>query len=197
MTEQTLVPGRAMSRPWWLRAAAVIAGSAVAGAAALTITACGGGHAGPTASSGTGSRPGVMSHAEALHLAGQCIRQHGVPGFPDPTVNGAGQVVIGRAQLLAVPKLVLTQAMTACRTALGRADIQAGQYSGQGGRPTPQQMHAILAFARCLRAHGVTGLADPNPVTGDIRLPPGMAKRSPVLVNAQRACRSRLPGSGR
>jgi len=185
-----------MSRPWWLRAAAVIAGSAVAGAAALTITACGGGRAGPAASSGTGGRPGVMSHAEALHLAGQCIRQHGVPGFPDPTVNGTGQVVIGRAQLLAVPKLVVTQAMTACRQALARADIQAGQYQGRGGRPTPQQMHAILAFARCLRAHGVTGLADPNPVTGDIRLPPGTPKRSPVVVNAQRACGSLLPGNG-
>jgi hypothetical protein len=196
MTEQTLFPGRAMSRPWWLRAAAVIAGSALAGAAALTITACGGGHAGPTVSSGGGSRPGVVSHAEALHLAGQCIRQHGIPGFPDPTVTGAGQVVISKAQLLAVPKLILAQAMTDCRRALGRAGIQAGLDHGLGGRPAPQQMHAILAFARCLRAHGLTGLADPNPVTGDIRLPPGVGKRSPVVLNAQRACRSLLPGSG-
>ena len=196
MTEQTLVPGGATSRPWWLRAAAAIAGGAVAAVAALTITACGGGQAGPAAAAGTGSRPGVMSHAEALHLAGQCIRQHGVSGFPDPTVNGTGQVVIGRAQLLAVPKLVLAQAMTACRRALARADIQAGNDHGLGGRPTPQQMHAILDFARCMRAHGLTGLADPNPVTGDIRLPPGIAKRSPVVVNAQRACMSRLPGNG-
>ena|SRR5215469_6838304 len=196
MTEQTFVPSRVTSRPWWLRAVAVIAGSAVAGVAALMITACGSGQTGPTVSPGTGGQHAVMSHAEALHLVGRCIRQHGIPGFPDPTINGSGQVMIGKAQLLAVSKSVMAQAMTACRTALDRAGIQAGLDHGMGGRPTPQQMHMFLAFARCLRAHGVTGLADPNPVTGDIRLPPGVGKFSPVVVNAQRACRSLLPGNG-
>lgn len=162
----------------------------MAAVAALTITACSGGQAGPAAS----GAPGVVSHAEALHLAGRCIRQHGVPSFPDPTVDGTGQVTISRTQLLAVSKAVLNQAMTACRGALGRAGIQAG--NGLGGRPTPQQIRVYLAFARCLRAHGVARLADPNPVTGDLRLPPGMTKDSPVLLRAQRACRSLLPGNG-
>lgn len=165
----------------------------MAGVAALTITACGGGQAGPSGPAAS-TAPGVVSHAEALHLAGRCIRQHGVPGFPDPTVDGTGKVTISKTQLLAVPKAVLNQAMTACRGALGRAGIQAA--TGLSGRPTAQQMRAFLAFARCLRAHGVAGLADPKPVTGDLSLPPGMTKDSPVLLRAQQACRSLLPGDG-
>jgi hypothetical protein len=170
--------------------------AALAGLTAITIAACGGGQGGPTVPSASGSRPGAVSHAEALHLAGQCIRQHGVPGFPDPTVDSTGQVTISKTQLLAVPKAVLGQAMTACRAALDRAGIQAGRDHGLGGRPSPQQMRAILAFARCMRAHGLTGLADPNPVNGQLSLPPGTAKTSPVVLHAQQACRSLLPGSG-
>jgi len=168
----------------------------VAGAAALTITACGGGQAGPSAPAASAA-PRVVSHAEALHLAGQCIRQHGIPGFPDPTADATGQVTIGKAQLLAVPKPVVSQALTACRGALDRAGIHAGQDHSLGGRPTAQQMRAFLAFARCLRTHGVTGIADPNPVTGDLSLPPGMSKDSPVVLRAQQACRSLLSGNGR
>jgi hypothetical protein len=137
-----------------------LSAAAVAGAAVLTITACGGGQAGPSGPAASAA-PGVVSHAQALHLAGRCIRQHGIPGFPDPTVDATGQVTISKTQLLAVSKAVLNQAMTACRGALG-----------------------------------VTGLADPDPVTGDLRLPPGMTKDSPVLLRAQRACRSLLPGNG-
>ena len=162
---------------------------ALAGLAAVTITACGGRPALP------GGRPSAISRAEALHLAGRCIRQHGVPAFPDPTVN-AGQVVISRTQLLAVPKSVLGQAMTACRAALDRAGIQMGRARGRGGQPSPQQMRAILRFARCLRSHGVVGLADPNPANGQISLPPGTPKRSPAVLRAQQACRSLLPRNG-
>ena len=61
---------------------------------------------------------------------------------------------------------------------------------------TPQQLRALLAFARCMRARGVTGLADPNPANGQISLPPGMAKNSPVVMHANRACLHLLPGNG-
>jgi hypothetical protein len=140
-----------------------------------------------------GGTAGATSQASAMHLAGQCVRQHGIPGFPDPSVNATGQVTFSKTQLLAVPKAVVSQALTACRVALDRAGIQAGSGHGLHLPPSPEQLRQLVAFARCMRAHGVTGMRDPNPANGDITLPPGMSKSSPVLRRAGQACRSLAP----
>jgi hypothetical protein len=163
---------------------------------ALALAGCTAGQAAPAVPSLGGGTAGAPSQASALHLAGQCIRQHGVPGFPDPMLNPAGQVTFDKNQLLGVSKAVIGQAMTACRVALDRAGIQAGHGHDLGGRPSPAQLRQIVAFARCMRAHGLTGLQDPNPANGEISLPPGVAKTSPVVLRATQACRSLLPGNG-
>jgi len=134
--------------------------------------------------------------SSALHLAGQCMRQHGIPGFPDPALNAAGQVTFSKTQLIAAPKAVIQQALTACRVALDRAGIQAGNSHGLSLPPSPAQLRQIVAFARCMRAHGVTGMRDPNPANGQISLPPGVPKDSPLLQRATQACRSLLAGNG-
>jgi hypothetical protein len=110
--------------------------------------------------------------------------------------NSAGQVTFNKTQLLGVSKAVISQAMTACRVALDQAGIQAGRAYGQGAAPPPAQLRQLVAFARCMRAHGLTGLQDPNPANGEIRLPPGVAKDSPVVLRATRVCRLLLPGNG-
>jgi hypothetical protein len=157
---------------------------------ALALAGCAASQAAPSVPSLGGGTAGAASQASALHLAGQCIRQHGVPGFPDPTLDASGQVTFSRPQLLAVPKVVVGQALTACRGALDRAGIQAGRGHDLGGRPSPAQLRQIVAFARCMRTHGLTGLPDPNPANGEISLPPGVSKDSPVVLRAGRACRS-------
>jgi hypothetical protein len=160
------------------------------------MVGCSAGQAAPSVPSLGSGAAGAPSQASALHLAGQCMRQHGIPGFPDPTVNATGQVTFSKTQLIGEPKAVISQALTACRVALDRAGIQAGRGHDLGGKPSPAQLREIVAFARCMRAHGLTGLQDPNPANGQISLPPGVAKTSPVLLRAQQACRSLLPGNG-
>jgi len=163
---------------------------------ALALAGCTASQAAPSVPSLGGGTAGGASQASALHLAGQCIRQHGIPGFPDPVLNSAGQVTFDRSQLAGVSKAVIGQAVTACRVAMDRAGIQAGRGHDLGGRPAPAQLRQIVAFARCLRAHGLTGLRDPNPANGEISLPPGVGKTSPVVLRATQACRSLLPGNG-
>jgi hypothetical protein len=176
------------------RALALLAASAAV--VALALAGCAPGQAAPAVPSLGGGTAGAPSQASALHLAGQCMRQHGIPGFPDPVLNSVGQVTFSKSQLVTVSKAVVSQALTACRVALDRAGIQAGRGHDLGGKPSPAQLREIVAFARCMRAHGLTGLQDPNPANGQISLPPGVAKDSPVVLRASRACRSLLPGNG-
>jgi len=168
-------------------------------ALAAALTACSSGSQTPTVpslhrSGSAGASP--PSTAEALHLAGQCIRDHGIPDFADPTLNAAGQVTFDKAQLMAAPKAAQSQALSACRVALGEAGIGAGRSRGMGGRPSPAQLRKIVAFAGCMRAHGLPTLSDPNPVTGALSLPAGVAKSSPVVQRAFQACRHYIPGGG-
>jgi len=169
---------------------------AILAVVALALAGCTASQAAPAVPSLGGGTAGAPSQVSAMHLAGQCIRQHGIPAFPDPILNSAGQVTFNKSQLLGVSKAVLGQAMTACRVALDQAGIQAGRAYGHGAAPPPAQLRQLVAFARCMRAHGLTGLQDPNPANGEIRLPPGVAKDSPVVLRATRACRSLLPGNG-
>src|SRR5262249_41502446 len=61
--------------------------------AALVVTACGGGSskaAGPPSSSGASSPSASQSQSGAAYA--QCMRQHGVTNFPDPTGSGEFQI---------------------------------------------------------------------------------------------------------
>jgi hypothetical protein len=169
---------------------------AFAAAAAITMAGCAAGQPAPTVPSLRHRPAAAQSQADALRLAGQCMRQHGIPGFPDPTVNAAGAVAFSKDQLITAPRAAVVQAFVACRGALDRAGIQGGNRHDMGGKPTAYQLHQLLAFARCMRAHGLPSLADPNPATGQIALPPGVSKDSPVVLRANQACRALLPGNG-
>jgi hypothetical protein len=132
---------------------------------ALAVTACGSRAASPPvahAAHATGSSSATVSQTRALLLAGRCLRQHGIPNLPDPTIASSGpakgQAVLDKPALVAVPRSVLNQAMAACHNALD----QAGLYGGPNQGPTPQQMQDLLAFARCVRSHGVANFPDPN-----------------------------------
>jgi hypothetical protein len=164
--------------------------------AALSMAACGSGVATRTVLSLPGSTgAGPVSHAQALHLAGQCLRQNGIANFPDPSVDATGTVTVNKQALVGFPKALVSSALAQCRTALDRAGIHVGTSGGGGhGGPSPvKQLQAIVAYARCIRAHGIPNFPDPDPTTGQLSLPPGITKLSPTFVAAQRACRSKLP----
>ena len=119
---------------------------------ALLGAGCGSAGPGPSPGQSGSSDPG----ASAFRYA-DCMRSHGVTGFPDPRVHISGNEVSVMqalpASAAASPRF--KSAQRACRgiiPAPGNASR-----SDQPGRKA-----ALLAFARCMRTHGVSDFPDPN-----------------------------------
>lgn len=90
--------------------------------------------------------PGYVNGSPSTALAfAQCMRAHGVPGFPDPS-NGQFNLA-GLNQNS--PQFV--HAAGICGSSGGNA----------GASQQAQHLAQALRFARCMRANGVTGFPDP------------------------------------
>jgi hypothetical protein len=146
-------------------------------ATALLTAACGGGST-PTSAAQT-------AYQQTLAFS-QCMRAHGVPGYPDPQPNG--NVLITPQDHLAQGSASFMAAIKACQHLLPKT------------KPlTAAQQHQVtvqaLKFTACMRAHGLTGLADPVVNANGIsqRIPNGTKPNSPVFQSAQRACQKLMP----
>jgi hypothetical protein len=105
---------------------------------------------GTASNSGTGSTKNATDQAKAVKFA-ECIREHGVPHFPDP--DAKGDFVFG----IDVSPAVWRKAVDACK------DLQPP--GALSGKRSPKQQSAALRFARCIRENGVKDF--PDPVNGD------------------------------
>ena len=173
------------------------AGTTVAVAGfALWTTACSGRPATPgvatltAAASTSASTPPAAAAAtpDAAKFA-QCMRAHGVPDFPDP-VNGGFHITSGPGSDLDPGSPQFAAANTACK-AFSPEDQAAG------GTVDPQLQAKALAYAACIRSHGVPGYPDPVFVGGSIRetvrAGSGADPSSPLFIAAQNACQSLQP----
>jgi len=167
----------------------VVAGAAVAG---LTLVAagCGGSSGAKVAQVGTTSGANGSGSSRAgsgdprAYVA--CMRSHGVPGFPDPDSSG-------RIQL---PSTIDDRSPTvrAAYRACQSLAPSGGSLTGQGDTLRQDQ---LLAFAKCMRSHGVPAFPDPQAVNGHINFPATAGQNdpsSPVVTAAAAACRSKLGG---
>ena len=151
-------------------------------AVALLAAACGS----SPSSSGT-STDSSKSPATAAFAFASCMRHHGVPNFPDPQVTttpgGGGSI------RQAVPASVgqspkFKAAQNACQGILPSPGS-----SGSGGQGPSKQV--FLAFARCLRSHGVPDFPDPT-AQGQLTLQminaAGVDLKAPSFLDGARAC---------
>ncbi|HEX3977789.1 MAG TPA: hypothetical protein VHW96_16090 [Solirubrobacteraceae bacterium] len=154
----------------------------------LCVAACGG------ASGGTGTNAKAASD-QGLKFA-NCMRSHGVPNFPDPSAGGGIAITPGSGLNPQSP------AFQAAQKRCGKL-LPGG---GPGARkPTRAQFVAGLAFARCMRAHGLPHFPDPlasapagsGPIIslrGMMFKPgPGLDPRSPAFAEAASHCGIRVP----
>jgi hypothetical protein len=162
-----------------------LAGAVVA--LTLTVAACGGGGKanGVASLSGSGKATATTSASssyddrqKALAWA-RCMRQHGID-LPDPkfSENLIEQRLPSRAEQGSAKFKAAEQA---CK-----------QYLPNGGQPTPadaQEFQQALAFARCMRQHGI-GMPDPKITADGIDqpLPSRMRPDDPRLTAAEQAC---------
>jgi len=123
-----------------------------------------------------------------------CMRSHGVSNFPDPDSNGRIKITSGRdanGQPIGVdvnsPRF--KSAQKACQKLLPN-----------GGRPTAAQQakeqQAMLAYAQCMRSHGVPKFPDPKPGGAlEIGKNAGVDPNSPEFKAAEQTCQKLVPGS--
>ncbi|HEY4752053.1 MAG TPA: hypothetical protein VIH37_02135 [Candidatus Limnocylindrales bacterium] len=139
---------------------------AVAGSA-LLLAACG---SSPGGSSGVATLPSqsAASSAGASPIAtpsasgrvaqavayAQCVRAHGVASWPDP--DSSGRFTKMTAQQLGVSETLLQSAEATCQPILSTGDDAARQ------NKLHQGLTQLLAFAQCMRAHGIVDMPDPN-----------------------------------
>ena len=145
------------------------------------------------------SNTAASRQADGLKFA-QCMRSHGVD-VPDPsTSGGAVQFHIsanagisgggGGGPVIVPDSTTFQQAESACQ-----------KYLPNGGQVTPQQQQQAqqnaLAYAQCMRAHGVD-VPDPSTRGGGVMFNLGgsINPDDPAFQSAQKACSSKLGGIG-
>jgi hypothetical protein len=156
------------------------------GLAALAVAGCGGSHS-PTTST-TAQSSGPKDGITAAYQFSTCMRQHGVTDFPDPRVTqraGGTSVVVGvPAKDAGTPTFKAAQ--KACQGILPPPES-----SAQQAQQEREHAQVLLAFARCLRGHGVPKFPDPDS-QGQLSLQTvhaaGVDLRAPVVLTAARAC---------
>jgi hypothetical protein len=152
---------------------------------ALAVAGCGGGGNSNGMASNAGSSQDELQ--AALDWA-RCMRQHGI-NLPDPKMSTNG----GVTQLL--PKGVnpddskFKDAEQACQQYLPNG--------GQAEGPDPQQQQQMLAYARCMRQHGIN-LPDPTPDGGIDERGIGIDPDGPKFKAAEQTCQQQSGyGDGR
>lgn len=158
-------------------------GLALAAVASVAVLASGCGSSSPATST-----PSSRSQVAAAAKYTTCLRRHGLSNFPDPkaiTENGTPTVTVAfPAGSTNAPQF--NTATDDCRK------LYPSQRSGIN--PTPAQLrdlqHGMLAFARCVRAHGVSNFPDPPSPQSNRRGPPfpGVDWRAPAVQAAGTAC---------
>ena len=136
--------------------------------------------------------PGGGSGAQPIAFAA-CMRSHGVPDFPDPrsggfdTRGGPSATTVNGVTLRESPAQVQA-AQTACQGY--------GGTPGGGGPASPRQQQSALAYAQCMRSHGIPDFPDPKVTATSLRVsvPPGTNPQSPGFRAARQACRPLLAG---
>ena len=159
------------------RRAGVLA--AAAAGIALLAAACSGGS--PAAGLGIHQ----TAYQRELGYA-ECMRAHGLPGFPDPQSDGTFNQTRATRGDFHGPRFL--SANKAC-----------AHLEGPGMTPAQfqQDVSQALKFAACMRAHGITNFQAIVGHGGQIGVgAQGADPNSPQFQSAQRACRRFQPGGG-
>jgi hypothetical protein len=162
----------------------VVAVAVAAAAGLLLLTAC--------SSSGSGDSETAASDPEqaALDFA-QCMRDNGVPSFPDPVAKRDGSFGFERPR--GVARSALDDALESCES-----EARAAGVDSVAAAEDPEAQDTLLEFSRCMRAKGVPEFPDPAPggsgslrsIFGDVDL------QAPRVQNAMESCDSILSRLG-
>jgi hypothetical protein len=148
--------------------------------ASVLLSACGGASANPSA--------GASSNEQNIAQFARCMREHGIEATAVTGPDSGGLKITGRAGK-GTP-----QQMEAAQKACARYRPNGGKGPNLTPAERAQRADQVLAFARCMRAHGIDV---PNPETSGghigIRIQGGVNPNDPKFQQAQQACQKLLP----
>jgi hypothetical protein len=162
-----------------------IAVALAAAAAALLGTGCG--SASPTGSSTGAGASSQKSFVASAFRYSRCMRSHGLANFPDPKVSSSPGHSSVAVAVGGPPSPAMNAAEKACHGLLPKGGPNQAQQAQQ------DRVHkaALLAFARCLRSHGVPGFPDPT-VQGQLSpqmlASAGVNLKAPGFLHAALGC---------
>lgn len=126
---------------------------------------------------------------QAMLAFTQCMRENGVPDFPDPIANADGTFSI-QPPTGAMNQQATQEAMQTCRPNLE------GVQMGSSMPGTSERQDALLAFAQCMRANGLPDFPDPIPDKGLFGMLKGYDTDSPSFQESMTACSDELSALG-
>jgi hypothetical protein len=164
---------------------------------AIGLVACGGGGSGSSGSSGSGELSDAELEEGRIEMS-ECLREHGID-VPDP-VPGENGLMLQKSDKgggggVNLDDPATEEALEACEE---EVDFKPPE-------PTPEEQEemeeSMLAFAQCMREHGVEM---PDPEFGEggkvqmrIGGPGGPGEMDqPAVEAAQEACQDEMPGGG-
>jgi hypothetical protein len=108
---------------------------------------------GPASASASAGSDGVGGSGQDMALRfARCVRENGVPDFPDPKFNGNGGTSLNMPA--GANKQTVDKAMAACK--------QFMPYGGEPPKLDPARLEQLRAYAKCMRANGVPDFPDPT-----------------------------------
>ena len=164
-------------------------------AAALLLVGCQAKSASPqSVTSAPASRPGASTQptraaattvTELVQQLDACIHTHGSPDFPDPYVDGNGNVAFPST----APNLPAA-AQSACQPIIDQLPNPGNGVPTAIASASYQQW---IQFAACMRSHGLPAWPDPKP-DGSFPLPASLRDaQSGAIAPAFEACRNLDP----
>jgi hypothetical protein len=161
-------------RARWKLVVSVAVVAVAAGAVILALTAF----------DSSGSETAASGTEQAMLDFAECMRDNGVPSFPDPVAKPDGTFGFERPR--GVPDAVLDDALASCR-----AELQAIGGSGSGEDDTDVQ-DGLLKLSRCMRENGIPEFPDPAPgsdlISGLHGLFSNFDLQSPRVARALESC---------
>jgi hypothetical protein len=161
--------------------------------ASLALLAAGCGSSSPT----NPNAESPASFTAAAFKYSSCMRNHGLPSFPDPTMTDhKGQQVAFLAVTIPVdPSPAFKNAQKACRGILPTPNNTSP--TQRAAQQNAREQH-ILAFAKCLRSHGIPDFPDPTSqgqLTLEMVNAAGVDLHAPTVLTAVKACLGTTDGS--
>jgi hypothetical protein len=158
------------------KASALLAASAAA--LVLTAAGCGGSGDSNSGSSGSSGSPANSALEQAVRFT-QCMRENGVPDFPDPDKDGRFVIAAGGPDQS-------SPAFRRARQACTSLEPPGFHQADSAERARDQQ--EWLKFARCMRENGIQDFPDPQ--DGRLKVPRDRINvNSPQFKRALNACR--------